>query len=116
MVVPLFEFLVHGGIDSHDMITQHGMVPVYGVATIYDAVSFKCLYWKYVPGFTVAYNECGVHQMPNDSPQPHELELLGLLISNCDPKVSSIQSTLVPATYSMDVSSTTKRPVPQSST
>src|SRR6056300_1151688 len=92
------------------------MVTIDGVTAIHYALALQCVYGEYVPGLTVAYDECGVHQMPNDSPQPHAEVELGLLISNCDPKVSSIQSILVPTTYSIDVSSTTNLPVFQSST
>src|SRR6056300_535495 len=92
------------------------MVTIDGVTAIHYALALQCVNGKHVPGLTVAYDESGVHQMPNDSPHPHAEVELGLDISNCDPNVSSIQSIRVPATYSIDVSSTTKRPVPQSST
>jgi hypothetical protein len=48
MVVPQGQFLIHGRVYCHDVITQHGMVSVYSVTSIYGSMSFEVIYWKYV--------------------------------------------------------------------
>src|SRR5210317_2121333 len=114
--MPIIQLFVHGWIHRNYVITKIGMVSVYGVTSIYHTMSFEIVYWENVSRFTVTNNECGIHYMPKDSPHPQALVLFGFDISNCDPKVSSTQSILVPTTYNIEVSSTTNLPEPQSST